>query len=331
MENYVLLYGDKKPEDNICIKNMFKQNKKIDLGWTDFDYNHNIKIIDDEINNGITQFIFSGLEVGWDKLVKHIKEKSLKVKVICNTLDSLLYYDYERENFFTLLELSKKNLIDDIAFLRKSQYEVYKSLGYKCSYLMENYILKEEKKTKIKNKEEANEQKEEKLVNIGIYPLNYTWDKNIFNQLCIGKMVDNSNINYNELDERMTDFLNTMEIKSTVDKIENINEDELINKVIKNDINISLSFTEYFHPVFFISMELGVPCIIGNTSDFFDNIKCEELEKLLVTKAEDNSIINSKILLICLENKEKINILYKEWKTKYNELAKTNLKEFIEK
>ena len=73
--------------------------------------------------------------------------------------------------------------------------------------------FKGEKKHNIKSNE-----KENNLINIGIYPLNYTWDKNIFNQLCIGKMVENSNINYNELDERMTDFLSTMEIKSNMIK-----------------------------------------------------------------------------------------------------------------
>ena len=325
MKKYILLYGDKKKEDNICITNMFENTREINLGWTDFDYKNNIKIIDEEIKNGAEQIIFSGLEIGWDKLVEYLYEKNIKVKVICNTLDSLLYYEYERNNFFRLLELSKEGKIEDIAFLRKGQYEVYKSLGYKCSYLMENYILKEEKKTKIKSREEA---KENKLINIGIYPLNYTWDKNIFNQLCIGKMVDNSNINYNELDERMTDFLNTMEIKSTVDKIENINEDELINKVIKNDINISLSFTEYFHPVFFISMELGIPCIIGNTSDLFDDN--EILNKYIVTKIEDNPIENGKIVEECLNNKEIVIEEYKKWKEEYNKKAKQNIEQFLE-
>ena len=328
MKKYILLYGDKKKEDNICITNMFENTREINLGWTDFDYKNNIKIIDEEIKNGAEQIIFSGLEIGWDKLVEYLYEKNIKVKVICNTLDSLLYYEYERNNFFRLLELSKEGKIEEIAFLRKGQYEVYKSLGYKCSYLMENYILKEEKKTKITSREEANEQKEEKLINIGIYPLNYTWDKNIFNQLCIGKMVDNSNINYNELDERMTDFLNTMRIKSTVDKIENINEDELINKVIKNDINISLSFTEYFHPVFFISMELCIPCIIGNTSDLFDDN--EILNKYIVTKTEDNPIENAKIVEECLNNKEFVIEEYKKWKEEYNKMAKQNIEQFLE-
>ena len=154
MKKYILLYGDKKKEDNIVLKNMFKNTKQINLGWTDFDYNNNIKIIEEEIKNGLDQIIFSGLETGWDKLVKFIKEKypKITIKVICNTLDSLLYYEYERENFFKLLELSKQGLVDDIAFLRKGQYLVYNSLGYKTSYLMQNYILREDKKKEIKKK-----------------------------------------------------------------------------------------------------------------------------------------------------------------------------------
>lgn len=325
MENYTLLYGDKKLEDNICITNMFKNNKQINLGWTDFDYNKNIKIIEEIVNKGVNQIIFLGLEIGWDKLIKDVRKKytDLKIKVICNTLDSLLYYDYERRNFFNLLELSKENIIDDIAFLRKGQYKVYNLLGYKCSYLRENYILEEDKKLKIKQKND--------VTDIGIYPLNYTWDKNIFNQLCISKYIENSNLNYNEIDERMKDFVDTMKINSTSDKIEKIDEQNIQEKVVKNDINIATSFTEYFHTVFLISMEQGIPCIIGNTSDFFENEDDIELKKYVVTEAEDNSIINSKLVEKCLKNKEKVLQLYKKWKEKYNELAIKSMNEFIEK
>ncbi len=323
MKKYILLYGDKKPEDNICITNMFEHTKAINLGWTDFDYNYNKKIIDKEIEEGIEQIIFSGLEIGWDKLIKDIKQENpdLIIKVICNTQDSLLYYEYERENFFTLLELSKQGIVSDIAFFRKSQYETYKNLGYNCSYLKENYILKEEKKLSTYTQNEK--------LNIGIYPLNYTWDKNIFNQLCIGKMLENCNINYNALDERMDDFLETMNILHTQDKIKKIEEDELIQKMSKNDAIVSTSFTDYLHPVFWISMELGIPCLVGNHTDFLEeNV---QLKQYVVTTAEDNAIINAELLKKMIQNKEKIHQLYKEWKQEYNKEAEKQLIEFIDK
>ena len=323
MKEYILLYGDKKLEDNICITNMFQHTKKINLGWTELDNKNNMRLIEDSIEKGIKQFIFLGLEIGWDKLIRNIKEKyqDSKVKVICNTQDSLLYYEYERENFFKLLQLSKENLIDDIAFLKKGQYEVYQQLGYKCSYLRQNYILQESKKKEIKTKNDT--------IDIGIYPLNYTWDKNIFNQLCIPKFIENSNLNYNMLDERMKEFLKAMKIKSKEDKIENIDENNILEKVVKNDINISCAFTEYVHPLFFISMEQGVPCLIGNTSDLFED--GEELKEYVVTLSEDNPIINAENVMKCLKNREKIIKLYQTWKQNYNKIAEESIKAFIEK
>ena len=325
MKKYMLLYGNKKPEDNICIKNMFPNNKEIHLGWTDFDYSTNIKIIDKLVEKGVEQIIFLGLEIGWDKLIKNVKEKypEIIIKVICNTLDSLLYYEYERNNFFRMLEFSKDGLINDIAFLKKGQYEIYNEIGYNCSYLMQNYKIE-----KNKVREDVNNKRNNKI-NIGIYPLNYTWDKNIFNQLCIGKMVENSIINYNMLDERMKDFLDTMHIESIEDKIEDIEENQIIKKIVKNDIIVSCSFTEYLHTIFFISMENDVPCIIGNTSDLFED--GEELKKYIVTESEDNAIINAKLVKHCIENKEKVKSLYKIWKNRYNELADKNIQSFLEK
>ena len=321
MKKYIVLYGDKKPEDNICIINMFENIQQINLGWTDFDCSNNTRIIDKYIKEGVAKIIFSGLEVGWDRLITYIKEKEpkIEIKIICNTQDSLLYYEYERNNFFKMLELSKKKMIQEIAFLRKGQYETYKKLGYACSYLRENYILEDNKKIEKK--------KTDNKIDLGIYPLNYTWDKNIFNQLCIAKFIDNCDLNYNKLDERMEEFLNTMEIRNSPDKIKNIEEKELIEKISKNDVIVSTSFTDYVHPVFFISMELGIPCLIGNNSDFFE--KDEELKYYVVTNEEDNAITNAKMVKSMIDNKENIQVLYKKWKEDYNKQAKRAIEDFI--
>lgn len=321
MEQYILLYGNKKPEDIICIKNMFENIQLLELGWTDKEYHNNMEIIDKYIKEGIGQVIFFGLEIGWDKLVKGIKKKnpSIKVKVICNTQDSLLYYDYERENFLKLLRLTKEGFVENIAFLRKGQYETYKNLGYPCSYLQENYVLEKSKNVKI--------EKTNKGIDLGIYPLNYTWDKNIFNQLCIAKFIENCHVNYYKLEERMEDFLKTMEINSSPEQLERIEDSHLIQTLCKNDVIVATSFTEYVHPVFFISMELGIPCLIGNHSDFFVNN--EELQNYVVTTAEDNPIINAKMVENMVKNKTHIQKLYETWKINYNKQAKESIEKFV--
>ena len=215
--DYLVIYSNKKRDDAIMLKSMFNNCIELNINCTDID---NVEIIKKHIEqNHITTIIFFGLEFGWDKLIIFLRKnyKKLKIKVINNTSEALMYYDYERNNFFKLLELSRNNLIDCIAFLKRGQYILYKKLGYKCCYLMQNYKL-----NFIDKNIKMNENKD---INIGIFPLNYTWDKNIFNQLCIGKFIENSNIYFNNLDSRMLEFLNTMNIRNTPINIENNAED----------------------------------------------------------------------------------------------------------
>lgn len=51
-------------------------------------------------------------------MIADVKEKypDIEIKVICTTQDSLLYYEYERNNFFELLELSKKESLQILHF-----------------------------------------------------------------------------------------------------------------------------------------------------------------------------------------------------------------------
>ena len=142
-------------------------------------------------------------------------------------------------------------------------------------------------------------------------------------------MLDNSKINYNLLDPRMKEFLDTMNIESQESKIQNIEAQEIIKEIVKNDVCISCSFTEYMHPIFFLSMEMEVPCLIGNNSDLFEEDSV--LKSYVVTEAEDNAIINAEKIKKILENKSEVLEQYKIWKEKYNQEAKSNLEEFLEK
>ena len=119
-----------------------------------------------------------------------------------------------------------------------------------------------------------------------------------------------------------TDLLEIIQMAST------IAQDMYNDSYITNSYMLA-AFTEYMHPIFFISMELGIPCLIGNNSDIFE--KDEELKKYIVTSTEDNAIINSKMIIEILNNKEKIKELYKEWKIKYNKEAQESIERFIEK
>lgn len=317
---YLLLYGDKKEEDNILIPFMFKNYQKIPLGWIEKDKELIENIISQKVDEGIEQFVFWGLEVGWSEVIKKVKKQysKVKIKIICNTSDALLYYDYERENFFELLSLSKKGLVDNIAFLQKGMYETYKKLGYKSSYILENISLK---KNKIKFRDNIGK-------SVGIYQLNYTWDKNIYNQLSIGKFLDKMTIRYNPLDKKMEEFLKIMKINSKKDPIKEMDAYNIAEIISKNIVNVSCDFTDYVHPIALISMECGIPCIIGDTSCLFDT---EKLQEYLVVHSEDNPIKISNKIMKAINNSEEIIQEYMKWKTDYNQRSEESIISFLNK
>ena len=77
-----------------------------------------------------------------------------------------------------------------------------------------------------------------------------------------------------------------------------------------------------------MSMELGIPCLIGNNSDLFESD--EKLRKYVVTTTEDNPIVNAEKLKNIIKNKSKIMNLYTDWKKQYNEIYNISLNEFLE-
>lgn len=343
MNNYLVLCYDRKKEDSIMFANMFSKVINIHITYNNRDFYLAKRIIDKKMNKNIRQVIFAGFEHNTTDVMKYIKKKYIntKIKVICNTAESLLYFEYERKNFFEMLKNSKENIIDAIGFTKKNMYLLYKSLGYNCYYIKQNYVLKNVNTLKENIKLEKNINLKESIiltnkdsVKIGIFPFDYLWNKNIFNQLSVGKFFENTIINTYILNKRMKEFLDSFAIKYN-----NLYKNEISLKLLQrhlilSDINIESTFTEYINLTFFLSMELGVICLLGNNNNIFEDVEMENYEKLkeyLIIKSEDNPILIADKIKIALDNKEEILKLYSEFKEKYNVVSNESIKEFLKK
>ena len=95
-----------------------------------------------------------------------------------------------------------------------------------------------------------------------------------------------------------------------------------------NDVNLYVTFTECSPMIPLESFELGVPCVIGNNTDFFKNSK---LNDMLVVKEEDSIDEIYEKINIAIENKEEIMSLYKEWKAEYSKEVIKLKEEFLNK
>ena len=83
----------------------------------------------------------------------------------------------------------------------------------------------------------------------------------------------------------------------------------------KNTVNLYVTFTECSPMIPLESFELGVPCVIGNNTDFFKNSK---LNEMVVVKEEDSIDEIYEKINFAIEKKDEIMELYRQWKKEYS-------------
>lgn len=276
------------------------------------------KIAKAVVENNIKSVIFSQIVDGWVDVIKLIKDlnPSIKIKVIWHGNCYEFFSDYTWNLNKEIMNLYKQEKVDSLAFVRSTMYEFYKKMGFKCYYLQNNVHLD--------NIEKIQKEKGQKT-KIGIYNADTRELKNIYTALSSMKLVPNAIADVVPINEGAKKFTNILNLETTsVDKY--IPTQDLLKRIQENEINIYPTFTENA-PMFPLeSFEVGVPCLLGNNNDYFLGTKLGEY--VILTKEDDPEYIKEKIIN-CLEHKEEIINLYKEWKKEFDIKCENLVKKFI--
>lgn len=271
------------------------------------------------LDKDIKQVVFSAFAIGWKDLVVYLKKKgNIKIKTFWHGSHSQILDMYGWERNLEIIDLHEKKYVDVMGTCKKSLMNFYSSQGYKA-YFITNKVsgIKQ-----TKNKEN----KKDKTV-VGIYAAKCDdWRKNMYSQMAAIKLLDNAVMDMVPLNEQAEKFAKQYDIEVTGIK-KSISREKLLERISNNDVNLYVTFSECAPMLPLESMELGVPCITGNNHHYFKNT---QLEKYIVINDEaDIEEIKDKIEL-CIENKEKIIDLYKEFSENNLKQAQKNLKEFLE-
>ena len=250
--------------------------------------------------------------------IEEIKKinKNIQVKVIWHGNCYEYFSDFTWNLNKEVMQLYKKEKIDCFAFVRSTMYEFYKKTGFKCYYLQNN--VNKENAGKI-----ANNQNEK--TKIGIYNADSRELKNIYTALSAMKLVPNSMADVVPINEGAKKFTEILGLETTSINAYIPNE-ELMERIQKNDINIYPTFTENA-PMFPLeSFEMGVPCLLGNNNDYFVNTKLGDY--VILEREDDAEYIKDKIVEV-LDNKEEVMSLYHEWKKEFDKKCEKLVEEFI--
>ena len=252
--------------------------------------------------------IFNSLSMGWDNLLLNIKKenRNIKIKVIIHggneqIINANIWYTRDR-----ILELYAKRTIDEFIIFNKYLFEFYKNKGYKVSFI--------NRKVEIDNSEKYKNNENKHYIKIGMYINGYDVSNNVYNQLAAISLLDQSKLDFNPLNYEIAMFARRFNINITGD-YSVLSQEELYFRIAKNDVILCINLIDNDSLIPLQSLELGVPCIIGNGSKYFEN---SELEKYIkIEDSENISEICNKISYV-IENRQKIISLYKEWKKDNN-------------
>lgn len=264
-------------------------------------------------NENIKSVIFSQIVDGWTDLIKELKKsnKDLKLKVIWHANNFEVISDYTWDLNKKVIDLYDEGYITSIAFVKESMAKFYEKKGYNTYNFLNNVRIDEKIKSQPKETPK-NFMKEE--IKIGVYNAHSRELKNIYTQLLVGTYFENAIVDIVPSSKEVIDYAKKLGIKFT-DINRFIPTEELLKRILENDINVYATFTEC-SPMFPLeSFEMGVPCLIGNNNDYFMGSKLREY--VTVNREDDPEEIYNKIVNV-LNNKDEVMKLYREWKEQFD-------------
>ena len=297
---------------------LFGKDNSIEL-YEIFNKKQILNIAEEIVNKGFKQVIFATMAYGYKDLAEKIYEKNQDIKIKFMWHGShALFVNYNEQKFLEdLLQMQKRGIVYSIGFFKSAMAQFYSQKGYRAHLLMNSVNLKEHYDNDLKDNR----------IKLGLYSSGDRWEKNTYNQLSACAMVKDAYVDIVPETKLATSFCKLMNIKRLNDEpTMALSREELLKRMAKNTVNLYVTFTECSPMIPLESFELGVPCIIGNNTDFFKN---SELEELVVVKEEDSIDEIYEKINIAIENKDKIMKLYIEWKKEYIEEVRRLKEEFL--
>lgn len=252
-----------------------------------------------EINNNYENLILYSYYDQFNELLPLIK-KTVHRKWIVDFSVSALSISYIFQNLTLLLEYQDRGLIDTIASI---QYSLYATFKDRMKYIVLDY-------------EDNNKDKKEDR--IGILNKDYEDIANFYNEIsgvAISSIKKARVLNaINPTLAFSKDFNVELEIEKDIEKL-----------VYGNKVNLDVEFSDISPITFIMSMDAGIPCILGNTPLLANS----ELEDMLVVDSDDDVEEIKDKIEYALENTDKIMKKYEKWRADYKKLSSKTIEEFM--
>lgn len=282
--SYLALYNGEWFGVTTATKELF--DKYVDLG--ELYRKKDIDVVADAIiNSEVKQIVFSAISIGGSALIRRVHKKApgIKIKVYWHGSMSQVLDKYGWSMHEQIIKLHREGAIVAFATCKKSLYEFYKKQGVRV-YFLTNKV---EVPTKVPRQKTAPEG-----MRVGLYAASTSnWRKNMYSQMAAVALIKNAVLDIVPLNEQAVGFAEKIGLK--LDGVEgNISRDELVGRMSRNNVNLYVTYSECAPSQPLESLEVGVPCLIGNNHHYFQGTGLEEY--LVIDQETDIDLIKKKIL-----------------------------------
>lgn len=252
-----------------------------------------------EINEKYDNLILYSYYDQFNELLPMIKKKVHR-KWILDFSVSALSISYIFQNLTLMLEYLDRGLVDTLA---STQYGLYVTFKEKMKYLVLDY------------EDKNNETKKDR---IGILNKDYEDIANFYNEI--------SGIAISKIKKaRVLNAINTTLAFSKDFNVELEIERDIEKLIYGNKVNLDVEFSDISPITFIMSMDAGIPCILGNTPILAKS----ELEDMLVVSSDDDVEEIKNKINYALENTDKIIKKYEKWRADYKKISSKTIEEFM--
>lgn len=258
-------------------------------------------------NKKIKKVFFAAFAPGWELVAYALKKRKpeITMKVIWHGSNAMHYEAFDWGRFECIFKMLKEGVIKSIVFVKKSMYEQYKQLGYNVEFLANNVHI---------DKKQYSYKKKDNSIRIGLYASSDRWLKNFYNQMAAVSLVEDAELDVIPFTKTAKKFAKILRIKVTGFE-KDLKREELFERIMMDDVVIYASFVECAPILPLECLELGVPCITGNNHHYWIDTP---LEEYLVESRVDDPVALAARIKKCLNNRDKIMKLYREWKKEYD-------------
>lgn len=269
------------------------------------DVDDKLRMINFVNKNNFSKIIFVNYQLEYEEIIKSLNKKTKYDFIFTESMaefsNEFIYSVYKN-----VYKLFKNNTESQLGIV---DYNLYECLNKKEKNI--KYIMLDNKKSEIVNSNCKNV--------VGILNTEDNPNHSFYNELSAIKLIDNCTANIFKCGSKTKHFLKIFKIK-------NMKSKNLIKTIENSEVNLYINFTSNDNNIFFKSMDMGRPCILGNSS-LLDNYKI--LKEYLVMKSDDDIDEIAERIINVRKNKEKILKEYNKFRQEYEYKSRESIETFL--